>query len=59
MAKSNSKPKNISEVLAAANDSGSVANGTMPSSATTLGMQVIYNISRRPLLAGTNPSWAG
>lgn len=46
-------------MLAASNDSGTVVNGPNPASATTLGMQLIYNIVRKPLVAGNGAAWAG
>lgn len=46
----------MNAVLAASNDSGTVVNGPNPSSATTLAMQLVYKITRRPILAGSNPS---
>ncbi len=58
LAKSNSKPVGVSEVLAASNDSGTVVNGPTPSTATTLGMQLVYNIVRKPLVAGSGAPFA-
>ncbi len=56
---SNSKPANVYEVVATQNVPGTTATVGSQPTATLLAMQIVYNISRVPLIQGSSNTSAG